>query len=231
MPLDWPDIALRLALALAAGAVLGFDRTTRGRPAGMRTTMLVCTAGAAAMVLADLVSQAGSLHQSGTRFDPLRMAQGILAGMGFIGAGAIVRRHDIIHGVTTAAALWFATVVGLCFGAGEWRVGAASLVAGAMVLWPLNHIENNVKREHTGTLELVAPLAALSVDDLRRRIGAAGCTTISWSVALDRASESQTISCRVIWRARLTDDRIPTFVTDLSGDPKVTELKWEPVLS
>lgn len=231
-PLEVTDIALRLALALLAGAILGIDRTSRGRPAGMRTTMMVTAAGAVAMVLADLVSQTGSAHEgTSTRFDPLRMAQGILAGMGFIGAGAIVRRGDVVHGVTTAATLWFSTVVGLCFGSGEWRVGTASMVVGLLILWPLNYLENCMKREHTGTLAVTAPIDAMSENDLRELIHRHGYITTSWSVELDRLGLSRELSCRVLWKARPTNDRIPPFIAELSSDSKVSRVKWEPVLS
>jgi putative Mg2+ transporter-C (MgtC) family protein len=142
-----------------------------------------------------------------------------------------VRRQDVIHGVTTAAGLWFATVVGLCFGVGEWRLGGASLASGVLVLWPLNYVENNMKREHTGTLTVAAPLDTLTQDELRHRIETGGCTPTSWSITIDRANATLTIACRVIWRARLTDDRVPTFVAALSHDSKVAHVKWEPLLS
>lgn len=228
----WPDFALRLGLALLAGALLGIDRTTRGRPAGLRTTMMVCVAAAIAMLLADVISHPDSTPAGDrTRLDPLRMAQGILAGMGFIGAGAIVRRGDIVHGITTAATLWFATVVGLCAGAGQWAVAIAGLAFGLTVLWPVNLIEERVRRERTATLSVTSSPDALTEAQLRRLVESGGYTTASWTVHVDRAASTATLRCHVMWKARPTDDRPPPFVADLSKDPNVSELKWEPVLS
>src|ERR1700761_7044021 len=105
MPLivHWPDIALRLALALIAGFFIGFNRGERGRPAGMRTTILVCLAGCFAMILANiLLNTNGMPAVSFVKFDPMRLPLGILSGIGFIGGGAILRRDNMVVGVTTA---------------------------------------------------------------------------------------------------------------------------------
>jgi putative Mg2+ transporter-C (MgtC) family protein len=231
-PLDWSDLALRLALALAAGALLGIDRTTRGRPAGLRTTMMVCVAAAIAMLLADVISHPDStLAEPGMRLDPLRMAQGILAGMGFIGAGAIVRRGDMVHGITTAATLWFATVVGLCAGAGQWTVAVAGLAFGLAVLWPVNLIEERVRRERTATLRVSASPDALTEAQLRLLVEHAGYITASWTIHFDRAENTTSLQCHVRWKARPSNDAVPSFVHELSSTPGVREVKWEPVLS
>lgn len=230
--LDISDISIRLTLALAAGAMLGIDRTIRGRPAGMRTTMMVSVAGAVSMVLADLVVAAASAPQPGApRLDPLRMAQGVLAGMGFIGAGAIIRRDDVVHGVTTAATLWFATIVGLCFGVGEWELGAAGVVAGLVILWPLHLVEDRLRRERIGHLALTADKECLSESDLRRQIEAAGYSTSSWSMVINHEEQTCTYRCRVMWKARMGEDTLPTFVKEIGERPNLRELKWEPVLS
>src|SRR4051812_8645704 len=95
------DIALRLALTLVACAVIGFNRSQRGRTAGLRTTMLVGMAAAAAMIEANILL--GSDQEGPAayiRLDVMRLPLGVLSGIGFIGAGAIVRRHDLVQGVT-----------------------------------------------------------------------------------------------------------------------------------
>src|SRR5690348_10447472 len=113
------DIALRLLAALVAGGLLGLDRSTRGRIAGLRTTILMCLAATGAMIEANLMLDVvGKTNQSFTMMDALRFPLGILSGIGFIGAGAIVRRNSLVTGVTTAATIWLVTVVGLILGAG-----------------------------------------------------------------------------------------------------------------
>src|SRR5579875_3872618 len=97
----WGQIVLRLALATAAGWLFGLDRGERGQAAGLRTTLLVCLAAAAAMLQADLLfRQLGATTSPATvRMDLMRLPLGILSGMGFIGAGAILRRGDMVRGV------------------------------------------------------------------------------------------------------------------------------------
>ena len=122
--LEWYDVALRLALTVVGGAILGVDRSEHSRPAGLRTVLLVCLAASLAMVLANLmIATRGKAADSFVQLDMMRLPLGILTGVGFIGAGAIIRRDDLVLGVTTAATLWFASVVGLCFGAGQIWLG------------------------------------------------------------------------------------------------------------
>ena len=123
------DIALRLALTLVAGALIGINREEHGHAAGLRTTMLVCLAASVAMIQTNLLLPvAGRTTDAFSVMDVMRLPLGILSGMGFIGAGAILRRGDLISGVTTAATLWLVTVIGLCFGGGQlWLGGGDNL--------------------------------------------------------------------------------------------------------
>src|ERR1700728_2494416 len=118
MPLTmtWQEIALRLALSVWAGGLIGLDRGERGRPAGLRTTLLVCLAAAVAMIQTNLLlAVAGKATDSFVVLDLMRLPLGILTGMGFIGGGAILRRDGFVLGVTTAATLWVVAVIRLCF--------------------------------------------------------------------------------------------------------------------
>lgn len=115
--LGWNEIALRLTLTVIAGGLIGLNRGEHGRPAGLRTTLLVCLAASVAMIQTNLLIRTlGKTPDSFVVMDVMRLPLGILSGMGFIGAGAIVRRDNMVLGVTTAATLWFVTVIGLCFG-------------------------------------------------------------------------------------------------------------------
>src|SRR6202451_3250500 len=135
LTLTWQDIALRLAMSLAGGGLIGLDRGEHGRPAGLRTTLLVCLAAAVAMIQTNLLlATKGRASDSFIMMDLMRLPLGILTGMGFIGGGAILRRDGFVVGVTTAATLWFVTVVGLCFGGGQIGLGVAGTALGMMVL-------------------------------------------------------------------------------------------------
>lgn len=146
--LGWPDIALRLGLTVLASGLLGFDRGVRGHAAGLRTTMLVGLAAAVAMIQANLLLPIdGKSSGSFGVMDLMRMPLGILTGVGFIGGGAILKRGDIVSGLTTAATLWLATVIGLCFGGGQNGLGAAATVLALATLFALKRVETVMPRE------------------------------------------------------------------------------------
>src|SRR5690349_14046898 len=117
-PLSFPEILLRIGLAFAAGFVIGFERSGRGRPAGLRTTILTSVVAATAMIVSEkLFMESGAAVTGGNwRPDPARLGAGVLTGIGFLGGGTIMRHDNVIRGVTTAACLWFVTVLGLAFG-------------------------------------------------------------------------------------------------------------------
>lgn len=123
------EMLARMLLAFALGALLGFERERAGRPAGLRTFMMV-TAGSAAFTL---VSIYGFLDQ-GTVRDPARVAAQIVTGIGFLGAGTIWRTPSTVRGLTTAATIWFAAAVGMMVGSGLYLVATTSAVFGFICL-------------------------------------------------------------------------------------------------
>ena len=132
----WTEILQRLALTLLAGTLIGLNRWERGRAAGLRTTLLVSLAASIAMTQTNvLLSTVGKAANSFVVVDVMRLPLAVLSGMGFIGAGVILRRGQIV-GITTAATLWFTTVMGLCFGGSQVGIGLVALALGlAVVLW------------------------------------------------------------------------------------------------
>jgi putative Mg2+ transporter-C (MgtC) family protein len=102
--IEWPEIALRLALTVVAGTLIGLNRSEHGHSAGLRTTLLVCLAASVSMIQVNLLLPiAGKSPDSFAVLDLMRLPLGILSGMGFIGAGAIVRTGSLVRGLTTAA--------------------------------------------------------------------------------------------------------------------------------
>jgi putative Mg2+ transporter-C (MgtC) family protein len=118
----------RLALATVLGAIIGMNRELEGKPAGLRTHSLVSLGAALFTVTALLIT--GDVSATG------RVMQGITAGVGFIGAGVILRRPELqdIRGLTTAAAVWVVSAVGVAVGAGLWRISLAAVVLAFAVL-------------------------------------------------------------------------------------------------
>ncbi len=135
MPQDFLDITIALLSALVAGSLIGLERTYHGRPAGFRTHALVCLASALLMVVAIY-----QLHwfDQGTRevirIDPTRMAQGIMTGIGFLGAGVIFKEGLTVRGLTTAASIWITATLGILFGVGFYYPALLGTVATLGVL-------------------------------------------------------------------------------------------------
>ena len=205
LQLGWDEIALRLALTVAAGVVLGLDRSERGKAAGMRTTLLVCLAASVAMIQVNLLlPSAGRSPDSFVTNDLMRLPLGILTGVGFIGGGAILRRGDIMVGVTTAATLWLATVIGLCLGGGQLGLGVVATALGVFALWGLKLVERNLRQGRNASLTLEFESAGPSEEEIRRRIGEAGLTVASANLSLAAAGARRTLSRCATRRPRTT---------------------------
>jgi putative Mg2+ transporter-C (MgtC) family protein len=156
--ISWAEVALRLVAAAALTGAVGLERELRERAAGLRTHMLVGV-GAALFTIVSAYAWEDFVfnRQLGTVLDPTRIAAQIVTGIGFLGAGAIIRQGLSIRGLTTAAGLWVAAAIGMAVGAGYW---AAALVATGVVLvglgplrWAEAAIVRRTRRE-AGALEV-----------------------------------------------------------------------------
>jgi putative Mg2+ transporter-C (MgtC) family protein len=221
------DIALRLLAALLAGGLIGFDRTQRGRVAGLRTTILMCLAAAGAMIEANLLlGVTGKSDQSFAMMDVLRFPLGILSGIGFIGAGAIVRRGNLVTGVTTAATMWLVTVIGLILGAGYFLFGGALTVTAFLVLTLLKHVEPMLVRQHRGHLVVRLEDIGPSNEGIRAAILKAGYEISSFAIAYDGPRR---IECHLEWYSRRPQDSPPPLVEQMAAQPGVLSVEWLPV--
>jgi putative Mg2+ transporter-C (MgtC) family protein len=136
--LNWDESLLRLALAAALGGLIGVEREIREREAGLRTHLLVALGSA----LFTIVSAYGfhaflTSGQSVVRADPTRIAAQIVTGIGFLGAGAIIRQGLSVRGLTTAATLWVVAAIGLAAGAGYYSAAVITTALVLLSLWPL----------------------------------------------------------------------------------------------
>jgi putative Mg2+ transporter-C (MgtC) family protein len=178
MPLSpsWSDLAIRLALTMVAGAVIGLNRGARGHAAGLRTTMLVGLAASVAMIQANiLLPLSGKTAESFGVMDLMRLPLGILTGVGFIGGGAILRKGDLVTGVTTAATLWMMTVIGLCLGGGQLILGSAATVLAVITLWALKRVEAMMPREHHARIVIACAPSWGVLEEVARLLGPMKC--------------------------------------------------------
>jgi putative Mg2+ transporter-C (MgtC) family protein len=133
MPIDLANdlsIIVRLVLAAILGALIGLEREVHSHPAGMRTHLLVSVGSAAFTILSIEAFDAPGA-------DPARIAAQIVSGIGFLGAGAILKEGATIRGLTTAASLWAVAAVGMAAGAGAWAVAVTGVILVILSLWPL----------------------------------------------------------------------------------------------
>lgn len=226
--LHWPAIALRLILTICAGALLGSDRSRNGHPAGLRTVLLVTMAASVAMILANLlIPTNGKPSNSYVVMDLMRLPLGILTGVGFIGAGAIVRKDEMVLGVTTAATLWFATVVGLCLGSGQLIIGCVAAFAGYLILTSVHSLERRLEQFQPATLVLVTGGRAISPLDLRARLEAARFRVKSISLEYLPDGQRQEIRCEVRWPSMRAAADLPAILQELERTPGLIHLTWQ----
>ncbi|HEY8614872.1 MgtC/SapB family protein [Phenylobacterium sp.] len=141
------DFVLPIVGALFAGALIGFEREYRGRPAGLRTHILVSLASAFLMLAA--VHQMRWLSDTPAdviRIDPVRMAHGILTGIGFLCGGVIFRHGLSVHGLTTAASLWITSALGTLYGVGFYGLAISGTVATFVVLTVLRWVDKKMPK-------------------------------------------------------------------------------------
>ena len=226
--LTWHEITLRLALSLLAGGLIGWDRGEHGRPAGLRTTLLVCLAAAVAMIQTNLLLvTVGKAANSFVTLDLMRLPLGILTGMGFIGGGAILKRDNLIFGVTTAATLWFVTVIGLCFGGGQISLGIAAFVLGMLVLSGLRWFDDRMKQEQHGILNLTTEPGRPTEEEIRATVSKAGYRIRISSVAYVSQTKQRQLEFSWQWRGVPQSAEVPPFLKEFWGDEQVSAAQWK----
>ncbi len=139
------DVLLRLTVAAVLGGAVGMEREIREREAGLRTHLLV-SVGAALFTLVSAYAWADWSFSTprGIVFDPTRIAAQIVTGIGFLGAGAIIRQGLTVRGLTTAATLWLVAAIGMASGAGYWEAAVIATVGALVTLWPLRLVAHRV---------------------------------------------------------------------------------------
>lgn len=144
LELSFQHILLRLGAAILLGGLLGLERELSGKPAGLRTHMLVAL-GAAAFSVVTLEVYAAVAEQA-TRADPLRIVEGIIGGIGFLGAGTIIRSRGSVEGITTAASIWVVGGIGLACGVGLFPEAAVISVLALIIVSVMGRVGNRFFR-------------------------------------------------------------------------------------
>ena len=174
------DMLLKLGLAALSGALIGFERKIAGKPAGLRTNMLICIGSALIMMisinLAQSVTETASANGISTTKivgDPARLAAQVVSGIGFLGAGAILQSKGTGHvvGLTTAATIWTNAGIGLAIGAGYYVLGFVSVFFVVITLYGIRFIESITNAKHPRARTLILNVKkAKKISNLKKQI-------------------------------------------------------------
>jgi putative Mg2+ transporter-C (MgtC) family protein len=224
------QIALRLLLTVIAGGLLGMERSKTGHFAGLRTTLLVTLAASISMIQMNLLIQTnGKPQDSYAVMDLMRLPLGILTGVGFIGAGAIVRKNEMVVGITTASTLWLATVIGLRLGGGQVIPGSVSTILGFFVLWGLRQFEERIELHQLAELCITIAENRLAPQDLRQLLEEAKFHIKSISIAHDVSEHCKTFDCQVRWPSERGNVDILPVLTELEHLPGLIKMEWKSI--
>lgn len=222
------DVGLRVLLVLVVAGAMGYDHQAQGHPAGVKTTMLVGLAACLSMIQANwLLDTVGKAPDSFVVLDLMRLPLGILTGVGFIGGGAILKRGDSVSGLTTAATLWFITVIGLCFGGGQLVLGAGGSVVGYLILHGLRQVEARLRQKRSAGLVLKWRENAFEAEEVFVAMGAAGLQLTDTMISRNLADGVEELRCNAK-RLSLPDDHsVPAAIANLAAREGVLYWEWK----
>ena len=215
--IGWPEVLLRLFVAAVLGGAIGLERELRERQAGLRTHLVVSVGSA----LFTLVSAYGFTN-FGVRVDPTRIAAQIVTGIGFLGAGAIIRQGLSVRGLTTAATLWLVAAIGMASGAGYWEGALIATLGAIITLGPLRIIAYRFVTRFRPALdrllvEIPAGGSPVPIIDAVERYG-------GHVVSLDIAQEGDRRSVAV--DLQLEAGSAPAVVAGVAEIDGVLEVRW-----
>lgn len=222
------EIVGRLVLALVLGLGVGIDRTLRGRPAGFRTHALVSLASCLLMLITVYEEHwFPEVAQARVTIDPTRMAQGVMTGIGFIGAGAILREGVTVRGLTTAASVWTTAALGLLVGIGFFFPAILGAVLSILMLSAFRLVEDRIPTYFHARLSIRSD-AGKPFDEKRQRerLAEQGLAVASVSRRMDGGNEMLEYS--VTLRSRQVDS-IDQFAARFAKLPEIVEYEISPV--
>jgi putative Mg2+ transporter-C (MgtC) family protein len=169
--LSHQDVLIRLLLAAFLGSVIGFERERLLWAAGIRTHMVVCV-GACLIMIVSAFGFGDSLTSKNVVLDPSRVAAQVVSGIGFLGAGAILARGEIVRGLTTAASIWTVAAIGLAVGGGLYFAAGVSTAVITLILAGIKPIEEAYRaRNQSCRLKIEAANGALTPELLKQALG------------------------------------------------------------
>jgi putative Mg2+ transporter-C (MgtC) family protein len=225
------EILVRVGLSALAGFILGFERERHGRAAGLRTTLLVTLSSCVAMIISDsfyLNSLRDTKGALSWHPDPARLAAGALSGMGFLGAGVIIKqRSTVVLGVTTAATLWLGTVVGLSFGAGALGIGILGTALSAVILFIMPALERRIDNDWYSDLSLKVDPTAVETREVIAVIEGLGVQIKGIDLEEDVATPERRITFQLKYKKSGQMRHAMEVTGALRVVPGVRSVRWQ----
>src|SRR5688572_2650702 len=220
-------IILRVLGALVIGALIGFERSFHGRPAGFRTHALVCIASSILMIVTVYQNEWMTVMPlDSIRTDPTRMAQGIMTGIGFLGAGVIFKEGLTVRGLTTAASIWVTAAIGILIGIGFWFAAVLGAPATLTVLSLFRLIESKLPSEFYAHHVLTfARDKVMTADKMREMLATHDFSIANLSSRLTEGGKL--FEYRMVLRSR-DPKSAETLSQHLRGLPEVVEFRISP---
>ena len=229
LPPDIVEMSVRLLMAVAAGSLVGLERYHRGHPAGMRTFALVSLT--SALLTVSLASGPYSLLMGSSENGGSRVVQGILAGIGFIGAGVIVREGLSVRGLTSAACMWAVSAIGILIGTGEILLGFIGALFVLMILIFFRWLDQFIPRRSYALVH--AKFSKEAVPDekgLTEQLEGYGFTVLSLAFKGAKSGALQ-IRASVLAEGKVAAEARTQLALNFQVDPKVVDFSVEPVTS
>jgi putative Mg2+ transporter-C (MgtC) family protein len=214
------DITIRLILAAALGSIIGFERERLLWAAGIRTHMLV-SVGACLLMIVSAYGFQRALEMQHVILDPSRIAAQVVSGIGFLGAGAILLKGEVVRGLTTAASIWAVAAIGLAAGGGLYYAATVSTLIILAILAGLKPLEELYReRSQSCTVDLIAEKDVVSAGDVRKMLGLRASQVRQIVVIETGERDRQKITVRL---ARVSEGDIQRTLAKLSEQPGIVE--------
>lgn len=225
MPLELSDVCLRLGLAAVLGGLVGLERDIHGRAAGLRTHLLVSLGSAVFMVLSSFVAASG--RGGGFMADPGRIAAQVIAGIGFLGAGVIIKERATVRGLTTSACLWLVAAVGMAAGAGYPVVAVLTTALALVGLILLKSFERLYPKDYYRTLEVTTALD-VRASDVIQLMKSQNVTILSCGIMRDYVTGTSRITLGLrFFHKGVTDKRSHAIFEALeTSGLQVRRIEW-----
>lgn len=183
------DVLIKLGLAVVLAGVLGLERESKGRAAGLRTHILVCVASTVAMIVSDYLAAEWSRQGAPVWLDRGRIAAGIVTGIGFVGAGAIINVGNVHKGLTTAAMLWFVAVLGIAIGVGYYALAALATAIALSTVTVLARVSESMPTQTEFSLEIRVPGGLNLVNQVEQHVKSLGYRVTASRLRVDGEAE------------------------------------------